>query len=88
MKKLLTIYDAFEIDTKGTVATGRNDKEEIELLAGTEVILKTPDGNKFKLKAVAVEMFSKCFTDSTQIGILFGSQIKANEIPRETELWQ
>ena len=88
MKKLLTIYDAFEVDNKGTVATGISDKEVIELIAGTEVTLKTPSGVEFRLKAIAVEHFTKCFTDAIQLGILFGNQIKANDIPRETELWQ
>jgi len=87
MKKLLTIYDSFHVENKGTVVTGRSEDVELEIKAGSKVTLKIPSGNEFILEVITTESFTKCFTNDTQLGILFGNQIKANEIPRETELW-
>lgn len=88
MKKLLTIYDSFEVENKGTVVTARNDADKIKLTAGSKVLLKTPSGIEFLLEVIAIEHFSKCFTRDSQLGLLLGNQINANEIPRETEIWQ
>ena len=88
MKKLLTIYDSFEIDNKGTVSTGRSDEEDVEIKEGSKVKIVTPEKKEFILDVLAVEQFTKCFTNATQLGGLFGNQIKAKDIPRESELWQ
>ena len=88
MKKLLTIYDSFEVENKGTVVTGRNDEEEVKLEKGSRVKIVTPDNREFMLEVLAVESFTKCFTNATQLGVLFGNQIKVIDIPKESELWQ
>lgn len=86
MKKLLTIYDSFEVDNKGTVAIGRNEGE-VQIEIGSTVKIVTPDKKEFILEVLGVETFTKCFTSATQLGVLFGNQIAAQDIPKESELW-
>jgi len=88
MKKLLTIYDSFDVDNKGTVVTGRNDEHDVQLEAGSKVKVVTPGNKEYILEVLAVERFTKCFTNATQLGVLFGNQIKSQDIPKESELWQ
>lgn len=86
MQLLLIIYDSFNLSDKGTVVLGRSE-EEVHLEIGTQVLLKTPQGKHFTLKILEVDIFSKCFSQATQLGLLFGDQIQSTEIPSGSELW-
>lgn len=87
MRKFLVIYDAFELANRGTAVTGRCVDEALRLKDGDRVVLVLPTGQRQALAAVSVASFTKCFTDDTILGIEFGDQILASQIPRESEIW-
>lgn len=86
MNLLLIIYDSFTLKDKGTVAVGRSEKD-IHLDEGTQVLLRTPQGEQYVLNILEVDRFTKCFNQSTQLGLLFGDQIQPDQILSGTELW-
>jgi hypothetical protein len=85
--KLLTIYDTFSVPEKGTVIVGRSPEESVALTANDAFILRLPSGEARRLIAEGVEPFTKCFSNATQVGVLIGSQIRPEEVPRESEVW-
>lgn len=87
-KKLLIIYDVFEIEGKGTIIVGRSDDPRVTIERGAHIKLITPNGEEFTVQALHIEYFPKCFSQATQMGISLGDQIASCHIPKETEVWQ
>lgn len=87
MRKLLTIYDSFELKDHGTVVTGRCWDDGLQLSAGDNFILILPAGQRYHVTALDVTKFTKCFSEGTILGVQLGGQFPASQIPHESEIW-
>jgi hypothetical protein len=78
MKKLLTVYDRFEVLGRGTVIVVYGPDHSVGVPKGTEFVLAPGSGATHKLVAADVSLFTKCFTRLTTLGIFLGNQIAAS----------
>ena len=87
MRQLLNVGDVFEIPGRGMVLIARTELNEVGFRAGDHFELALPTGKRCTLTALGVERFTKCFTESTTLGILVGDQLKAGDEIIGSELW-
>jgi hypothetical protein len=87
MRKLLTVHDCFNVPARGRVIVGRSEDSDARLLAGQQFLLVLANGERHDLRALAVEQFTKCFSEATQLGILIGDQLNTSSPLSDSEIW-
>jgi hypothetical protein len=87
MKKILVIHDSFDIPNQGTILIGRSPAPSVPLRIGQEFLLILKTGENYILTAIGIQLFPKCFSEATQIGILVASQLVESEVFADAELW-
>ena len=85
--QITAVEDVFAIGGRGTVAVGVWQDEGQRLRVGDCVEVRRPDGTAFQTLLTGVDIFTKCFGASRNIGLLLGAIEKAEAVPKGSEVW-
>jgi hypothetical protein len=87
MRKLLTVHDSFDVPERGRVIVGRSEDKDAQLIVGQKFLLVLTNGERHNLTALGVEQFTRCFSASTQLGVLIGEQLNTSAPLSDSEIW-
>lgn len=85
--RIMVVGDAFPLAGRGIIATGiwLDEAQKIPHDALVEVV--SPDGTTFRTNLCGVTLFTKCFSETRVIGLLFGNLTDESQMPLRSEVW-
>jgi translation elongation factor EF-Tu-like GTPase len=85
--QITVVEDVFAISGRGTIAVGVWQDDSQRLHVGDCVEVRRPDGASFETVLTGVDLFTKCFGTSRNIGLLLGAVDKPEAVPKGSEVW-
>lgn len=85
--QITVVEDVFSINGRGTIAVGVWRDEGQRLHVGGRVEVRRPDGTAFQTSLTGVDLFTKCFGASRNIGLLLGAVEAPEAVPKGSEVW-